>query len=1051
MGLIFEVCCDSVESALAAQNGGAARIELCSSLAEGGLTPSHGSIKAVRALVSLPLYVIIRPRGGDFLYTQAEIQVMMEDILAAAGLGAQGAVFGVLTADGRVDEELLMKLVSLSQTLSLDVTFHRAFDLAISPSEALEALVRCGVPRVLTSGQRDSALSGLPLLSALNAQAGGRIALMAGGGISEDNIASIIQCSGIQEVHGSARVRACSKMQFNRQLSLSSTGTTSEDTWVTDSAKVAAIITAAASVIDVPHTIPPHLSLHPHAAAPYIYPHQLSPFSAAPGLPGTAPTAMPPPAGLSLYPYMGIPPGQGGYPPQSLVSAGVPAGVPHPMYPLGLAGERPDLHPLLPGPVPVSAARPPSPPPHTSATPAVVASEGAPLSTGGKICRFFFSSQGWCMKGASCRFLHTRPASHYEPTSQPAASHSQPTADASTLPSPVGVPSGATVASADFTGRSTELAATSVSQRMLPSPEAVVWGVGTNPNAAASGPQTWSGPAKDASQHAADVEQTLPVDAPRDESNPKGTQNHKVGGAAAVIGVDSDLPLVALGLEACNQTEGSVVPARAVDRRITPPPDLIAGSPMPSCAADFAPSSNQGAGSAMPARTAESKLTPPSDSGSGSALPARAAQSEVVLASDKGAGSAPPARAATHGDKATSAVTPIEHTQEAASTEQALPQRSRRRQRHSQGGSSEVADHKQRPRQPLKLQPSELEPEPQPTQSARTQPRQQAQNLPHPPPPQLRPQPQLPVQDQASQRVGPGGRRGGPASKAAQSEAARQSRGGLAEGQPAKTLSASAGGAGGASRPEGDARLTKAAEVTEAQMQLGARPAAAGQPGGSEGAPKERSEAGAAPQRGESSRGARRGAANGAVVARGESGRQSGSREASIAGDRDSSAGHETRGSVEDAAAGPPPGRSRGFRKRRKQKDGKENPQRQGQAVAGAAVPARVAHHAPGRIPGTAATPEDAPISPGHTGGSPRPAQAAAQTLAGANEVPQASVEVAGGTKAVPLWDGKSKNRAVFVHGDHRVYYSGDRVKVFYPNGQAQSYSSKSRAGSSGS
>ena len=179
--LICEVCVESVEAAVAAEQGGAHRVELCADLLEGGITPSAGTIALARARLGIRLHVLIRPRGGDFCYSDTELDIMRHDIATARALGADGVVLGVLLPDGTVDAARTAELMAAARPLS--VTFHRAFDVTRDPYEALEALIALGVDRVLTSGQESSALEGLDTLAALVQQAGDRIAVMPGGGI----------------------------------------------------------------------------------------------------------------------------------------------------------------------------------------------------------------------------------------------------------------------------------------------------------------------------------------------------------------------------------------------------------------------------------------------------------------------------------------------------------------------------------------------------------------------------------------------------------------------------------------------------------------------------------------------------------------------------------------------------------------------------------------------------------------------------------------------------------------------------------------------------
>lgn len=210
--MIVEVCVDSVESAVAAEKGGAARVELCCALLEGGLTPSAGAIALARKNLRIGLNVIIRPRGGDFLYTDAEHEVMLRDIDIAKELGADGAVIGVLTPSGDVDMARTRELVRRARPMS--ATFHRAFDMTKDPFAALEALVELGIDRVLTSGQEESAAAGIDLLRELVARAGDRIAVMACGNIHEKNIEKIARETKAKEVHITGFVDVESDMTF---------------------------------------------------------------------------------------------------------------------------------------------------------------------------------------------------------------------------------------------------------------------------------------------------------------------------------------------------------------------------------------------------------------------------------------------------------------------------------------------------------------------------------------------------------------------------------------------------------------------------------------------------------------------------------------------------------------------------------------------------------------------------------------------------------------------------------------------------------------------
>ncbi len=201
--VLLEVVVDSAQSARAAQEGGARRVELCDNLLEGGTTPSAGMIATVRRSITIGLMVMLRPRGGDFCYSDLEFAAMQHDIQVIRDLGADGVVFGMLTADGAVDAPRTAALVALARPLA--VTFHRAFDMTRDPRRSLEDLISLGVDRVLTSGHENTALEGLDLLAELVQQAGTRIVVMPGGGISERNIRRIVAATGVREIHASAR------------------------------------------------------------------------------------------------------------------------------------------------------------------------------------------------------------------------------------------------------------------------------------------------------------------------------------------------------------------------------------------------------------------------------------------------------------------------------------------------------------------------------------------------------------------------------------------------------------------------------------------------------------------------------------------------------------------------------------------------------------------------------------------------------------------------------------------------------------------------------
>jgi copper homeostasis protein len=212
---ILEVCCGSLASALAAQEGGAYRVELCDNLYEGGTTPSMGQIELARKLLRIKLHVIIRPRGGDFLYTDLEYRIMLADIQRCKESGVDGVVVGFLNPDGGIDCQRVTEVISLARPMA--VTFHRAFDLAKYPILALDELKRCGVDRILTSGQRNSAIEGAGLIRQLVEQAGRDLIIMPGGGLTEDNIRDFVRMAGVSEYHATLRREVDSRMTYRRE------------------------------------------------------------------------------------------------------------------------------------------------------------------------------------------------------------------------------------------------------------------------------------------------------------------------------------------------------------------------------------------------------------------------------------------------------------------------------------------------------------------------------------------------------------------------------------------------------------------------------------------------------------------------------------------------------------------------------------------------------------------------------------------------------------------------------------------------------------------
>ncbi len=210
---LIEICLEDVQSVLSAQKGGADRVELCSDLFEGGLTPSLGTVLTAKRLSSIPINCMIRPRGGDFCYSDLEFEAMKEDIKAFKKAGVNGIVFGILTSEGDVDMKRSRQIIELARPLS--VTFHRAFDMTRDPYKALEDLVALGVDRVLTSGQEASVPEGIDLLADLVRVAGERIIVMPGCGISERNFKKVHERIGAKEYHVHVPMEERSRMEFH--------------------------------------------------------------------------------------------------------------------------------------------------------------------------------------------------------------------------------------------------------------------------------------------------------------------------------------------------------------------------------------------------------------------------------------------------------------------------------------------------------------------------------------------------------------------------------------------------------------------------------------------------------------------------------------------------------------------------------------------------------------------------------------------------------------------------------------------------------------------
>jgi copper homeostasis protein len=213
--VLLEICLDSVESAVAAERGGADRVELCAGLPEGGTTPSAGMIAAVRKKIAIGLQVMIRPRGGDFCYNADEFGIMQRDILIAKQLGANGVAFGILNVEGGVDKDRMRQLIEMARPLK--VTCHRAFDMSCDMDQSLDDLVEVGADRVLTSGGKKSAVDAMPTLKQLVQQAQGRISVMACGELSIANVKAVIAYSNVREVHAALPTTVTSPMKFRNQ------------------------------------------------------------------------------------------------------------------------------------------------------------------------------------------------------------------------------------------------------------------------------------------------------------------------------------------------------------------------------------------------------------------------------------------------------------------------------------------------------------------------------------------------------------------------------------------------------------------------------------------------------------------------------------------------------------------------------------------------------------------------------------------------------------------------------------------------------------------
>jgi len=242
----IEVCVGSVFSAIEAEKGGASRVELCDNLFEGGTTPSIAAIEKTCELLNIPVHVMIRPRGGDFLYSDLEYEIMKKDISYAKKGGASGVVIGLLLPDGSVDECRTAELVKISSSLGMGVTFHRAFDMASNPYKALESIIKTGCERILTSGRENKAVDGKDLIKELAIIASERISIMAGSGINLSNAKTFLDYTGIKELHMSGKHRVDGKMLYrNTKINMGGlAGIPEFEQDITDSETISKVIKA---------------------------------------------------------------------------------------------------------------------------------------------------------------------------------------------------------------------------------------------------------------------------------------------------------------------------------------------------------------------------------------------------------------------------------------------------------------------------------------------------------------------------------------------------------------------------------------------------------------------------------------------------------------------------------------------------------------------------------------------------------------------------------------------------------------------------------------
>jgi copper homeostasis protein len=247
MPILVEACVDSVQGAIAAEQAGARRLELCANLVEGGTTPSGGMMRAVHRCVGIPVFAIVRPRGGDFLYDAADIEVMLRDIEFAKACDVHGIVSGALNPNGTIDEDGTSALIEAAHPLPF--TFHRAFDVTRDLDESLDALQALGVHRVLTSGGAPTAREGAEMIARLVRRGGDRIVVMAGGGVRRDNAAEVVRATRVRELHLRGAHRVDGRMAYRAtRVRIGRPFVPDEYAWdVTDGQEIAEVVRAAAS------------------------------------------------------------------------------------------------------------------------------------------------------------------------------------------------------------------------------------------------------------------------------------------------------------------------------------------------------------------------------------------------------------------------------------------------------------------------------------------------------------------------------------------------------------------------------------------------------------------------------------------------------------------------------------------------------------------------------------------------------------------------------------------------------------------------------------